>query len=211
VVSAVNAGTAATTAASTVNQAVTVAGTAATTTGTAINEAVTVATTTATTAGDAAIVASVQAGAAENAIAAQIPKPLGFAVGSWQIPQDTLAMVHQDEMVVPAREAAVLRSKARGFGDLPRFELGAWEISRDQAGFLHKGESVMPANAADNLRELLTGGGNTTNGDVNLHYAPTVNAPAAPDLEQLLHRQGQTMLGWINAQMRSGALRPPPG
>jgi hypothetical protein len=90
---------------------------------------------------------------------------------------------------------------------LPHFELGAWEISHDTAGFLHRGEQVIPAGYADQVRAALAGG--RGGGDVNLHYSPTVNAPAQPTLETYLHREGQTMLGWINAQVRTGALRPP--
>jgi hypothetical protein len=92
---------------------------------------------------------------------------------------------------------------------LPHFELGAWEISRDMAGYLHQGEQVIPANYADQFRSALSG--RSGSGDVNLHYSPTVNAPAQPTLETYLHREGQALIGWINAQMRSGALRPPPG
>jgi hypothetical protein len=128
-----------------------------------------------------------------------------------------LANIHKGEMIIPADYAERLRSGGGSLGqalgmmvgrNLPHFELGAYEISHDMAGFLHRGETVIPAGYAAGLRAAQSGGGG---GDVNLHYAPTVNAPAQPTLESYLVREGQTMIGWINAQMRSGALRPPPG
>ena len=106
-------------------------------------------------------------------------------------------------MSAPVDFSSLLESR------LPHFELGAWEISRDMAGYLHRGEQVIPANYADQFRAAVSG--RSGGGDVNLHYSPTVNAPAQPTLETYLHREGQALLGWINAQMRSGALRPPPG
>jgi archaellum component FlaC len=142
-----------------------------------------------------------------------------FASGMRQMPADGTALVHRGEIIGPGNLGTMLGMMVNGRSGapdlsglleakLPHFELGAWEISHDMAGFLHRGETVVPSNYADGLRAAQSGGGG---GDVNLHYSPTVNAPAQPTLESYLHREGQAMLGWINAQMRSGALRPPPG
>jgi hypothetical protein len=193
------------------------AGNALTQAGTALNQVVTVATTAATTVGDTTIVGAIEASALEQSVAAQIPKPFGFASGSWNIPDDMVAQIHQGEMIIPADYAERLRTGGGSLGqalgmmvgrNLPHFELGAYEIAHDMAGFLHRGEQVIPANYADGLRAA---GGSKGSGDVNLHYAPNITHNAPVNLQGLLDREHQSMLGWINAQMRSGALRPPPG
>jgi hypothetical protein len=214
VTSAITAGTAAQTAAITAgtvsNVGVTTAGTGAVTAGTALNQVVTGLTTAATTAGDQEIVTAL-------AIETAVPKPLGLAVGSWNIPGDMVAQIHKGEMIIPADYADRLRAGGGSLGQalgmmvgrkLPHFELGAYEIAHDMAGFLHRGEQVIPANYADGLRAA---GGSKGSGEVNLHYSPNITHNAPVNLQGLLDREHQSMLGWINAQMRSGALRPPPG
>jgi hypothetical protein len=40
-----------------------------------------------------------------------------------------------------------------------------------------------------------------------LHYSPTINAPEQMNMKQMLSRNGNDMLTWLQAQNRSGALR----
>ena len=95
------------------------------------------------------------------------------------------------------------------FDTLTSLDVGAWNLPRDMPAMLHEGESVVPKNFASGMRENGTFGGNgggTTN-NVNLHYAPTTNAPQHRTLGQLLTDDASTMRAWFQAQLRSGAIK----
>jgi hypothetical protein len=84
------------------------------------------------------------------------------------------------------------------------FAVGAWEIPGDMRAVLHRGEMVVPQNFASGLR---ANGGGLGGGDVNMHYAPTINAREPATLSQMLARESGEMLSWLNRQFRNGALR----
>ena len=52
-----------------------------------------------------------------------------------------------------------------------------------------------------------SGGGGARGGDVNFHYAPSINAGSNIDLGSVLMQQGSTMRRWLSNQMRNGAFR----
>jgi hypothetical protein len=133
--------------------------------------------------------AAAAAFAAVAAFGGMIPS----AAGGWaSVPADgTLAELHRNEMVLPERIASPLRTFA---------ESGASAF-------------VLPAGIANAMRQMNapsspsgpSGRGGT--GDVNFHYAPSINAGSNVDLEALLLRQGTTMRRWLSNQMRNGAFR----
>lgn len=60
--------------------------------------------------------AAIPAGAAAAVVAAQTAFLPSFAVGAWDLPGDTLAQVHQGEMIIPRTFAEDLRSNGGGIG-----------------------------------------------------------------------------------------------
>lgn len=75
---------------------------------------------------------------------------------------------------------------------------------------LHAEEMVLPARLANPMRDLLAGFGAPRGGragDAHLHYAPTINAPQAQSLRQMLTDQGADMLAFLQRALRDGALR----
>lgn len=135
--------------------------------------------------------AAAAAFAAVAAFGGMIPS----AAGGWaSVPADgTLAELHRNEMVLPERIASPLRTFAEG---------GASAF-------------VLPPGIADAMRQMHApsspsgagGNGPSASGDVNFHYAPSINAGSNVDLEALLLRQGTTMRRWLSNQMRNGAFR----
>ena len=135
--------------------------------------------------------AAAAAFAAVAAFGGMIPS----AAGGWaSVPADgTLAELHRNEMVLPERIASPLRTFAEG---------GASAF-------------VLPAGIANAMRQMNApsspsgagGNGASASGDVNFHYAPSINAGSNVDLEALLLRQGTTMRRWLSNQMRNGAFR----
>jgi hypothetical protein len=87
---------------------------------------------------------------------------------------------------------------------LPKMATGAWELRSDMVAQLHRGEMVVPQNFASGLR---ANGGGLGGGDLNMHYAPTINAREPATLSQMLTRESGEMLSWLNRQFRNGALR----
>ncbi len=87
---------------------------------------------------------------------------------------------------------------------------GGMVVDRDQLIFAHKDEHVLPANLARGYQSIINSAStssSTKGGDTNLHYAPTINAPANKSLAQLLDQESRTMLDWISARSRDGSLR----
>ncbi len=137
--------------------------------------------------------AAAAAFAAVAAFGGMIPS----AAGGWaSVPADgALAELHRNEMVLPERIASPLRNFAEG---------GASAF-------------VLPAGIADAMQQMRApsspsgaggnGTGTSASGDVNFHYAPSINAGSNVDLEALLLRQGTTMRRWLSNQMRNGAFR----
>ncbi|HEX3666883.1 MAG TPA: hypothetical protein VHU23_16785 [Rhizomicrobium sp.] len=104
--------------------------------------------------------------------------------------------------LAPAAGAAAA-SEALSFSSLLSLAVGAWELKNDTVAQLHRGEMVVPQNFASGLRSH----GNGLGGDVNMHYAPTINAREPVTLSQMLTRESGEMLSWLNRQFRNGALR----
>lgn len=73
--------------------------------------------------------AAIPAGLAFASVAAMEALIPSYDVGSWNIPNDTLAMVHKGEMIIPAAQAAAVRSGASGGGG------GGITINGDVYGF----------------------------------------------------------------------------
>src|ERR1700761_1828077 len=114
--------------------------------------------------------------------------------------------------LAPAAAAAAYADAASWTGAIAATPLseGAWEIPGTMHAILHEGESVVPQRFAEGLRtsgSLADAAGSTTN---NLHYSPNVNAPHA-DLSELLRSQGNTMLSWLNNQIKNRHLMPSMG
>jgi len=173
----------------------------------------TAAVTGAVTAGDATVVGAVTAGDAS----------VVAAIG-------TLTAIQSAELAKPSIlgttfDAGGIVSAAGGL-----LVDGSGHVADGKGGQMiiaHPNEAVLPAKWTLGLEQLMGGRGQwsiptapapsaiTTAAsgggarDMNFHYAPTVNAPAAPDLKRLISRQGNDLLTWLNAQARSGALRMP--
>ena len=108
----------------------------------------------------------------------------------------TLAIVHPQEMVLPAPisrglQSLISQGTAQPQGNaslgqllglvrsgpaMPHFEHGAWEIDRDMVGMLHQGEQIVPSSYAEGLR-LAAGGGppssgpSVSYGDTHVHLS----------------------------------------
>ena len=98
----------------------------------------------------------------------------------------TLAIVHPQEMVLPAPISRGLQSlistppaePPASLGQLlglvktvPHFDQGAWEIDRNMVGMLHSGEQIIPSSYAEGLRRA--GGGGPGAGGPSISYGDT--------------------------------------
>ncbi len=187
----------------TANTTATTAGTAATTTNTASqttnligNSVQTDVNTTAVAANTSALGASAASGG--GGFLSFLGGLAMFDVGTDSVPRDMVAMVHQGEIIVPASEAANIRS------------------GQSLLGYPGGMRMALPAGAADTMRMMVSGepppgngggGGGQRGGDVNFHYAPSINAGSNIDLESVLMQQGSAMRRWLSNQMRNGAFR----
>lgn len=87
---------------------------------------------------------------------------------------------------------------------MPKLATGAWDLKSDMVAELHKGEMVVPENFASGLR---ANGGSFGGGDVHMHYSPTIHAREPASLAQMLVTESSAMLGWLQRQLRNGAMR----
>jgi hypothetical protein len=129
----------------------------------------------------------------------------GFASGSWKVPKDNLALVHQGEIVIPAAEAAKIRAGQAQLGPpggafavpkemlpkfdwvvpkiviakeaLPKFDSGSWSVPKTMVALVHKGEIIIPAPEAAGVRSGHTGIGQT-NVTANIHVHGVADGPA---------------------------------
>jgi len=101
--------------------------------------------------------------------------------------------------LAPAAAASAV-SETLSFSSLLALATGAWELKNDAIAQLHRGEMVVPENFASGLRAH---GGDFGGGDVNMHYAPTINAREPATLSQRLARESSEMLCWLNGQSRN--------
>jgi hypothetical protein len=109
-------------------------------------------------------------------------------------------------LLAPPAAAAAFTAVAAFGDDIPSFDVGSWEIKRDMVARIHQGEMILPANLATQVRAGF-GTDRANAGDVNMQYAPTINAREPATLSQMLSRESSEMLGWLNRQFRNGALR----
>jgi hypothetical protein len=86
--------------------------------------------------------------------AAAIGKMLGFAQGSWSVPQDMVAMIHQGEMIVPADGGYAEGMRAMLGGGLAsltknvfKFDVGTDYVVNSGLAMIHQGEAIVPAAA----------------------------------------------------------------
>jgi hypothetical protein len=101
--------------------------------------------------------------------------------------------------------AAEAFANTMAWGSAAGLATGAWEIPGTMRAILHEGEMVVPRPFAEDVRRnggALGGGG----GDLNMHYAPTINAREPASLSQMLSRESGEMLAWLNRQFRNGAI-----
>ncbi|HTT82324.1 MAG TPA: hypothetical protein VMF67_02475, partial [Rhizomicrobium sp.] len=98
---------------------------------------------------------------------------------------------------------AAAAAEAMSFSGMLSLAVGAWEMRNDAIAQLHRGEMVVPQSFAAGLRAH----GGAMGGEVNMHYAPTINAREPATLSQMLTRESGEMLSWLNRQFRNGALR----
>jgi hypothetical protein len=119
---------------------------------------------------------------------------------------DTAQIPVVGPILAPAAAAAAFVAVMAFGDDLPSFDVGSWEIQRDMVAKIHQGEMILPANLANQVRAG-TGVGAASAGDVNMHYAPTINAREPATLSQMLTRESGEMRAWLNRQFRNGALR----
>ena len=184
------------------NTTATATGTAATTTNTASQTTNLIGNTVQTDINSAAVAANTSAlGASAASGGGGFLSLLGglamFDVGTDSVPRDMVAMVHQGEIIVPAAEAAGIRS------------------GQSLLGYPGGMRMALPAGAADTMRMMNSaeapaasgGGGGARAGDVNFHYAHSINAGSNIDLGSVLMQQGSTMRRWLSNQMRNGAFR----
>jgi SLT domain-containing protein len=113
-----------------------------------------------------------------NEIARRNSKGIGYASGSWQIPRDQYALIHQGEMVIPRIQAEALRKAQQGDGQGPwpkataktgaaggvtlNFNPGAIVIqgggAMDSTGAVTFGKRIVDAIAADQRLQKLGAG-----------------------------------------------------
>ncbi len=112
-----------------------------------------------------------------------------------------------------AKVAAIVPTIAEGGGLIPSAAGGM--VNDGKGGRMiiaHPNEMVLPSYLSQGVQNMIASGGGASGGvqqGVALHYSPQINAPESPDLKQLLQRQGNDMLYWLQAQHRSGAYRIP--
>ncbi len=133
--------------------------------------------------------AAAAAFAAVAAFGGMIPS---FDVGTPFVPRDMVAQIHQGEIIVPAAQAAGIRSGQSVLSMGGAMTMGLPQGASNAMGALMSGPSGSPA----------SGGG-----EVSFHYAPTIHNGSNVDLNALLTQQGSTMRRWLSNQMRNGAFR----
>ncbi|MDE1901013.1 MAG: phage tail length tape measure family protein [Alphaproteobacteria bacterium] len=122
-----------------------------------------------------------------------------FDTGTDSVPRDMVAQIHKGEIIVPAAQAANIRS------------------GKSMLGYGDNKSMALPQGVAENMRFANSNGapasvgGNTYNarasGDTNFHYSPTINAGSNVDLHSVLTQQGSSMRRWLSNQARNGAFR----
>ncbi len=133
--------------------------------------------------------AAAAAFAAVAAFGGMIPS---FDVGTPFVPRDMVAQVHQGEIIVPAAQAAGIRSGQSVLSMGGAMAMGLPHGAAEAMGQLTSGPSGSPA---------------ARGSDVSFHYAPTIHNGANVDLGALLTQQGSAMRRWLSNQMRNGAFR----
>jgi hypothetical protein len=119
----------------------------------------------------------------------------------------TAALPYPANLAAPAASAAA-------FGAVMAFAPGAsaaggMVLDQNMLVMAHAKEMILPAHLSEGIQGMISGGSGSRGGPVtnNLHYGPTINAPQAQSLRQMLAGDSRAMLGWIAEQSRSGALR----
>ncbi len=168
--------------------------------------AATVAGNTARTAADTSAAATTKAVTVSTATASIGTKAADAAAGAY----DAMAGIPIVGPALGAAAAAATFAAVLAYQSIASAEGGWGQVPFDgAAAILHKNEMVLPASLANPMRSMLHGGPLTAaaGGDVNLHYAPTVNAGGDVSLEKLLMSQGSDMMRWVKNQARNGAFR----
>ena len=196
------------------NTTATATGTAATTTNTASQTTNLVGNSVQTNVNTAAVAANTSALGASSASSgggflSVLGGLLSFDVGTDSVPRDMVAMIHQGEIIVPATEAAGIRSGRSMLGYPGGMRMALPAGAADTMRMMNSGEPPASSGGTGGGTGGGIGGGNggARGGDVNFHYSPSINAGSNVDLEAVLMQQGSSMRRWLSNQMRNGAFR----